>query len=101
MKPPAFASKIPKQQQQQPFYGPLFGTQVSWYQKKHSPSSEIARAGRFVAIFHYTTWFEALTNFEPDSVMEFGFKLFVACVSGVTCLMQTCSRLLKWLKNMD
>ena len=36
---PVLPSVTLRQQQQQPFYGPLTGTTwVSWYQKKHSPT---------------------------------------------------------------
>jgi len=40
------------QQQQQPFYGPLSGTtQVSWYQKKHSPTHHPDHP-IFISFFH-------------------------------------------------
>ena len=42
-----------KQQQQQPFYGPLYGTnRVSRYQKKHSPTHHPDHHPIFISFFH-------------------------------------------------
>ena len=42
-----------KQQQQQPFYGPLSGTtQVSQYQKKHSPAHHPDHHPTFISLFY-------------------------------------------------
>jgi len=42
-----------EQQQQQPFYGPLFGTtRVSRYQKKHSPTHHPDHHPFFISFFH-------------------------------------------------
>jgi len=45
--------KFSSEQQQQPFYGPLFGTtRVSWYQKKHSPTHHPDHHAIFISFFH-------------------------------------------------
>ena len=49
----------------------------SWFEAEIWPviqlaGSELARASRFAAKFHYASWFGA--GSEPASVMEFGFK---------------------------
>jgi len=52
-----------QQQQQQPFYGPLSGTtQVSRYQKKHSPTHHPDHHPIFISFFHLprsiaSSWF--------------------------------------------
>ena len=54
-----------QQQQQQPFYGPLSGTtQVSWYQKKHSPTHHPDHHPIFISFFH-------LPRFITSSLFKF------------------------------
>ena len=56
---------IHHQQQQQPFYGPLsWTTQVSRYQKKHSPAHHPDHHPIFISFFHL-----------PRSIASFLFKL--------------------------
>jgi len=44
---------VKQQQQQQPFYGRMSGTtQVSWYQKKHSPTHHPDHHPIFISFFH-------------------------------------------------
>ena len=46
-------AKVPTQQQQQPFYGPLSGTtRVSLYQKKHSPTHHPDHHPICISFFH-------------------------------------------------